>query len=128
MNHLSPSLSYDALSASDLFLWTWGRHEYTSFNVQRRDNNAFAYCGTLTTKFCVSCLSAGRGKTAVCGRRGGTNCIEKHACGARMRHANRKIDTRDDACGLILHRKSKNAEKHSTIDLVTRMQYSYETL
>ena len=54
--------------------------------------------------------------------------FEKHASGARMKHANRKIDTRDDACGLISRRKLKHAEKLSMIDLETRVQYSYETL
>jgi len=45
-----------------------------------------------------------------------------------MKHANKKNDTRGNACGLIWHSKSKNAEKRPTIDLVTRIQYSYETL
>jgi len=103
----SASLSSGALSASDLFAGPGVEHQFASYNAQTRENHTCAYCGTLTTKFCLSCSLAGRGKIAVCGRRSGRDCIDKHASGAQVKHASWKLESRDDDGRLGLRRKSK---------------------
>ena len=82
-------------SASGLFTGPSAAvHMYVSFYKEKREAHTCAYCGTLTTKYCATCLDIGRGHIAVCGRKSGRACVDEHAAGKPVKHATWKIGPR----------------------------------
>lgn len=75
-------------SASDLFSGPGHEHKFKHFNKVTREKHSCAYCGTLTLKFCFTCYEVGRGHIAVCGRKSGRSCLDDHAAGKAIKHAN----------------------------------------
>ena len=66
------------------------QHFYCTFTDGKR--HTCGYCGSETTKFCSECAHIGLGIIAVCGRRSkrGSECIEAHQAGAKIKHSSWK--------------------------------------
>jgi hypothetical protein len=69
-------------------------HEFKAFDKTKRELHTCAYCGHRTMKYCETCHSLGRGRIAVCGRKSGRDCVDRHATGAKMKHASYNIGPR----------------------------------
>ncbi|KAL1526020.1 hypothetical protein AB1Y20_020841 [Prymnesium parvum] len=77
-------------SASNLFM---GPHEHRleTFNRDKLEHHTCGYCGCRTTKYCVTCKEDGHGVIAVCGRRSGRNCIDRHQMGEEIKHGSWRL-------------------------------------
>lgn len=77
-------------SASQLYMGPH-EHRFETFNREKLEHHTCGYCGCRTTKFCVTCKEDGHGVIAVCGRRSGRNCIDRHQMGEEVKHGSWRI-------------------------------------
>ena len=76
-----------------------GTYKYILINIHiyiyiwSNEQHRCAYCGKMAYNYCTTCDEAGRGHIAVCGRRFGRDCMDKHAAGAAIIHGSQKLPT-----------------------------------
>lgn len=77
-------------SASQLFVGPRA-HQFANFNDEKVELHTCGYCGRRCSKYCLTCQCDGHGTIAVCGRKSGRDCIDRHQRGEMVRHGSWRV-------------------------------------